>query len=558
MCLATAFAVACTGQISSRDKSGPPGSPGTGDPGGNAPGGGDPGAPGGSNPGGGLGRPSTPAPAAAPATGQRLTDRQFVNVVSDVFGVDVSNEIATMPLDPKIEGFRNAAAALLPSDLRIEGYATLASTIAGKVDWAGLLGKSGLCADFTDQCQHDFIATIGRRLFRRPLGDAQIARFGGIFVAVKAEGEPFAVAAGLAATALLQSPEFLYRLEKADKVDDFDVATRLAFLIWNSAPDDGLLDAAAKSQLATSAGLGTEVNRLLADPKAHRALRDYVDDWLDAERLLRTSRDTDRFPQFTGALAADMREEIHKLFERVVWQDDADLTDVLRADHTMVSPALAALYGLPAGSGMGFSDQSLAGNPNRQGLLTQPGILTLTSVGGAGSSIVDRGAFVLRNLLCIQIPEPPSNVPELPAAGKGLSERDRLAQHRSDPACGACHNQIDPLGLAFETYDAIGRYQTMDEVGNKLTGAGTLKVGNDDVAYSNMREFVAALSRSPALATCMVRKVAQYTFARPLGDADDKVITDLAAQFGAGSHRYKALLTAMTESAWTRTAGVSP
>ena len=148
-------------------------------------------------------------------------------------------------------------------------------------------------------------------------------------------------------------------------------------------------------------------------------------------------------------------------------------------------------------------------------------------------------------------------MPELPPAGKGLSERARLAQHRADPACGGCHNQIDPLGLAFETYDAIGRFQAMDEAGNKLTGAGTLKVGNDDVPYNNMREFVAALSRSPDLATCMVRKVAQYTFARPLGSADQPVVADLAGRFTEGKHRYKALLTALTESAWARTPGVT-
>jgi hypothetical protein len=510
-----------------------------------------PGAP--SGPGGG---PAMPAPAAAPASGQRLTDRQFVNITSDVFGVDVSTEIATLPLDPKVEGFRNAAVALLPSDLRIEGYSSLAAQVAGKIDWGKQLG--GGCAELTDKCQHDFVAGVGRRLFRRPLNDVQIARFSALFGVVKQQGDGFPVAAGLVANAMLQSPEFLYRLEKAGgKVDDFELATRLSFLIWNSAPDDALLDAAAGAQLGTAAAVHTQVTRMLADPRAHRALRDYVDDWLDAERLLRTSRDPDRFPQFTGALASEMRDEIHRLFEKVVWQDDADMTNVLRADRTMITPALAALYGVPAGMGTGLAEQNLAGNPNRQGLLSQPGILTLTSVGGAGSSIVDRGAFVLRNLLCIPIPEPPSNVPELPAAAKGLSERNRLAQHRSDPACGTCHNQIDPLGLAFETYDAIGRFQTMDESGNALTGAGTLKVGDQEVPYSNMREFVAALSRSPALASCMVRKVAQYAFARPLGSADDAVIKDLGARFTEGKGRYQALLTALTESAWARTAGVS-
>jgi hypothetical protein len=554
------IAGACTGQVAPSDRAGTP-------PSGDGNGGSTPPRPGDSTtpkPGDKGNEPVVPPPPAAPATGQRLTDRQYLNVLLDVLGVDASAETAALPLDPKHEGFRNAAVALLPSDLRVEGYATLASTIAGKVDWAKQLGQAGVCADFGDKCPRDFIASIGRRLFRRPLSDAQIGRFTGIFDAVKQEGDAFPVAAGLTVTAMLQSPEFLYRLEKGNgkqgesgKVDEYDLATRLSFLLWNSAPDEELLAAAGKGPL-TGAALHTQVDRMIADPRARRALRDYVDDWLDAERLLRTSRDTDLFPQFSGALASDMREEIHRLFDRVVWQDDADLvTGLLKAEKTMITPALASIYGLGGGQGDAASEMSLAGTPDRLGLLTQAGILTLTSVGGQGSSIVDRGVFLLRNLLCIHIPEPPSNVPELPAAAKGLSERDRLAQHRADAACGACHNLIDPLGLAFETYDGIGRFQGMDAAGNKLTGAGTLKVGDQEVAYTNVREFIGALAKSPDIAQCMVRKIAQYTLARPLETSDDGMVNALGKAFGEKGNRYKALLGLMSESAWARTTGVS-
>jgi hypothetical protein len=562
-----AIAPACVpGQIAMDGSSPSRPSPGSGsptDPGNNAPGETKPpgSAPGNTDKPG----PATPPPPAAPAVGQRMTDRQFLNVLLDVFGVDASADAAALPLDPKIEGFRNAAVALLPSDLRVEGYASLAGTVAGKIDWGKLMSGGGLCADFNDKCPRDFVASIGRRLFRRPLTDAQIARFTGIFAVVKQENDPFSVATGLVVTAMLQSPEFLYRLERGTgkqgedaKVDDYDVATRLSFLLWNSVPDEALLAAAGKNELS-GAGLKTQVDRMIGDARAHRALRDYVDDWLDAERLLRTSRDTDMFPQFTGALASEMREEIHRLFERVVWQDDADMiAGLLKAEKTQITPALAGIYGLSGGQGDAVSEMSLANQANRQGLLTQPGILTLTSVGGKGSSIVDRGVFLLRNLLCLHIPEPPSNVPELPPGSKGLSERDRLAEHRKDAACAACHNQIDPLGLAFETYDAIGRFQSEDEAGNKLTGAGTLSVGGKDVAYTNVREFIGALSQSPALAQCMVRKIAQYTLARPLEGTDDGMIEDLSKRFSERGNRYKALLGLMSESAWARTTGVTP
>lgn len=514
-------------------------------------------------------RPATggrqPGPAAAsasPATGQRLTDRQYLNIVADLFAIDASADALAMPLDPKLEGFRNAASSLLPSDVRIEGYAQLARVITGKVDWTALLARERLCAGATETCRRDFLTTVGRRLFRRPLGPGELARFTALFDAVAKEGDPFPVAAALVVSAMLQSPEFLYRLEKSGgPVDDFELATRLSFLLWNSSPDDALLDAAARSQLAAGPALRAQITRMLADPRARRALRDYVDDWLDADKLLRTSRDPALFPQFSGALAADMREEIHRLFERVVWQDDGDLVEVLRAERTMVTPALARLYGLPASpaaGAAGFTEQDLSRVPTRAGLLTQAGILTLTSVGGPGSSIVDRGVFVLRNFLCRPMPEPPNNVPELPPADAGKSERDLLAQHRADPACGACHNQFDPLGIALEAYDAIGAVQARDHAGNPLTGAGTLTVGDQEVPFTNVREFAAALSRSPELGGCLARKVVQYAFARPLADADEALLAELTAHFARGGHRYRGFLAALAEGAWTRSGGVSP
>jgi len=252
-----------------------------------------------------------------------------------------------------------------------------------------------------------------------------------------------------------------------------------------------------------------------------------------------------------------MREEIHRLFERVVWKDDADLVEVLRAEHTMVTPALARLYGLPAGTAAGFTEQDLSQVPTRAGLLTQAGILTLTSVGGPGSSIVDRGVFVLRNFLCRHVPEPPSNVPELPAADSGKSERDRLAQHRQDPACGSCHSQFDPLGLAFEAYDAIGALQTKDAAGNALTGAGTLTVGDKQVTFTNVRQFVAALTSTNEVGPCLARKVVQYAFARPLFQGDEPLVAELSGSFARGGNRYQGFLGALAGSSWMR-AGVTP
>jgi hypothetical protein len=232
--------------------------------------------------------------------------------------------------------------------------------------------------------------------------------------------------------------------------------------------------------------------------------------------------------------------------------------DVLRSEQTALTPALARLYGLPVPAAAGFAEQDLRSVPTRTGLLTQAGILTLTSVGGPGSSIVDRGVFVLRNFLCTPIPEPPNNVPELPAGDSGKSERDRLAEHRADPACAACHDQFDPLGIALEAYDAVGALQTRDAAGNALTGAGVLRVGDRQVPFANIREFVAALTSSADVGACLARKVVQYAFARPLDGADEPLVAALAARFGKSNHRYRAFLAGLAEEAWIRSPGVSP
>jgi len=525
-------AAACSGQISNMDNPGPPPASTPGVPSGPA----SPGA------------PAVPGGITSPATGQRMTDRQYLNVITDLFGVDAASIASQMPIDPKLEGFRNAGSVLLPSDLRIEGYANLADFVVGKIDWVKQLGADGVCADLGGKCQQDFLARMGRRLFRRPLTDEQVKRFAPIFDQVKTEGDDFATAASLTARAMLQSPEFIYRLERGGTHwDNYDLATRLSFLVWNSVPDDALLDSAVRADFAT-AGIDGQIDRMIHDPRAKRALRDYVDDWLDADKLLRTGRDNMMFPLFSAALASDMREEIHRLFERIVWTEDSDLLGLLTTDKTVVTPGLAKLYGLPAPAGTGFSEVSLAGNPNRQGLLTFGGVLTVTSVGSAGSSIVDRGVFVGRNLLCLNLPEPPSNVPMLPDETVGASERNRLAAHRVDPACGACHSQIDPLGIGFEQYDAIGNLQAKDAHGNALTGEGTVTVAGKELAFKNMREYVAAVSQSPDLQTCLVKKVVQYTLARPLEAKDDPLVKALAAKFSQDGRRYKSLLVAMAGS----------
>lgn len=482
-----------------------------------------------------------------PESGQRMTDRQFTNAVSDTFGIDVSKDLFLLPADSKIDGFQNTASGLGASAARTMGYLNLAQRVSDRVDWATYLSSSSLCSRLDGACPREVIDHFGRSLFRRNITDAEAERYLALFSLVHEEKQPFTDAVRLLVRAMLQAPEFLYRLEKAPggKLEATAVANRLALLLWNSVPDETLI-AAAESGALEGAGLRAQVERMLSDPKAKRALRDYVDDWLDVDRLMDVNRDPTVWKDFSPALALEMREEVHRLFERVAFTEDADLLEVFTTDKTSVTSALAKIYGAPAAAKSGFFDLDLAGDVNRIGLLTQPGILTATAVTGMGESIIDRGMFVIENLLCEELPAAPDDVPSVEPAGPGVTQRAQLLKHREDVACASCHAIIDPAGLALEKYDAFGYFRQTDAHGNTLDGTGEAYLGEQTVRFTNARQFVTALANSPELESCLAQKVLQYAFARPMGH--DPLVAPMAAEFVAGGRRYRDYLAAIAQS----------
>ncbi|MGF1466965.1 MAG: DUF1592 domain-containing protein [Sandaracinaceae bacterium] len=482
-----------------------------------------------------------------PGTGRRLTREEVFNSVDSALGVALDRDAFDLPADTRVPGgFRNGVAEQLMSPARVRAYDEIAASVADAVDAAALVADLAPCTDFREACENGLIDGLAVRVLRGPIPPAERSAFRPLFRVVEDEGDGFEAAARLLVRAMVMSPRFLYRLEDADGpggpdgtrvIDPFALATRLAFLVWNAAPDAELLDLAARGRLEDR--LEAETRRLLAHPRARRALRQFVEQWLYLDAL-----------RIDPALQDPMKEEVYRLVETVVWQEEGDLLRIFADTRAELPAELAAFYGLtPQGDGVASYD--LRERPDRSGVLTRAGVMAARTI-NPRSSMIDRGLFVLNDVFCRTVPPPEGEalreaieegmVPET----SGLSQRERFATQSEDPLCASCHGVFDPLGLPFETFGAFGEHLTDDEFGNPLTGAGEVQLGDLDLAYANAREFSEALAGSETVARCMVEKGLHHAYGRRLHPTlDAALIDEVHARFEAGGRSYQALLTAI-------------
>jgi hypothetical protein len=320
------------------------------------------------------------------------------------------------------------------------------------------------------------------RAFRRPVSDAQLERYLQFFDRALQNGDSFEDAVKLALTAVLTSPHFLYRNEFGPvdgeyRLDDYQVASRLSYFLWMSMPDDELFALAAAGRLHEPAVLSAQVDRMLADPKAHAMASAFMGQWLGFEALGRTIQpDEAKFPEFTPELCEAMKQETILAFESLL-RKDGSLLELLDGRETWLNERLARHYGIEGVQGPELRPVRLD-DPNRGGLLGMASILTVTS-GPNRTSPVMRGKWVLETLLGEKVPEPPANAGALdPEAGesRGKTLREELALHRRDASCATCHSKIDPIGFSLENFDAVGRFRA-EEAGRPVDNTGTLPSG---------------------------------------------------------------------------------
>ena len=326
---------------------------------------------------------------------RRLTVPEYIETVQSLTGVDIAREAReTLPPDIRADGFSNTAYNLTVDLKHIEAYSRLAGIIVGKMNVRQFAKRFSRKRGFTDDVMRDLVAKMGKWLLRAPLEEHEVAAFRGISTTVAAAGGTFEEALSLLVEAMLQSPRFLYRIENergdgtAWPVSEYELASRMSYIIWGAPPDTQLLEAAENGQLFEDDGLEAQLKRMLDDPRAAKRSAEFVHEWLNLGRLANMKPNPEKFPQWNADLANDMRAETIAFFDDVVWKQNRPLADLLNAKLTYATPRLARHYGLPVQGG-GLARYDLKSVPERGGLLTQGSVLT---IGGDEASMVTRGS----------------------------------------------------------------------------------------------------------------------------------------------------------------------
>ncbi len=395
-------------------------------------------------------------------------------------------------------------------------------------------------------CARQILSTLARRAYRRPVAETDLEPLLAFYAEGRRDGG-FDVGIERALRALLVSPDFLFRVVSDPpgsepgipyRLTDLELASRIAFFLWSSLPDDELLDEAAQGRLREPAQVERQVRRMLADPRSEALAKNFAGQWLRLRNISGALPSDVLFPDFGESLRKDFVRETELFFDSII-RDDRPITDLLTADHTFLNERLAKHYGVAGVYGSDFRRVTLA-DPNRRGLLGQGSILTVTSYPDR-TSPVGRGKWVLENVLGTPPPPPPPNVPELePAAETGtvLAMRERMEQHRANPVCASCHRVMDPLGLALENFDAVGRWRPTMPGGGVIDATGTMP---DGTAFDGPADLRGLLVTNPEqFATVVTEKLLTYALGRGVehydGPAVRRITRDAAAHdFGLAS-----------------------
>ncbi len=494
-----------------------------------------------------------PQPGRAPM--RRLSNYEYANGLKDLFSnvsgleATIDDAVAGFPPESESLGFRNSADLLTVGSLVAQKYLDAAEVIAAQAALASEILPCDPVSAGEAECATQFITTFGQRVYRRPLAPEEIAKFEDIYTQ-GSTGYTFQDGIEWVIFAMIQSPNFIHRVELgAANTGDYtqptpyEMAARLSFLIWQSLPDDELMTAAAAGELATPEQLQAQARRLLADPRAER-LFEYFEQWLDLDRISNLQRDATVFPGLPADLGGLLQGESHA-FVKALFDAGGSYEELMTAPYTYANDTLAAHYGLSGASG---SDFVKVDAPGRSGVLTQGGMLSHDKE--TRTSIVRRGLRVRTDLLCQIVPAPPPNVNvDLEGLGDNLSQSERLALHRQEPSCAGCHELMDPIGQAFESFDAVGRWRTVDELDRPLDTTAVISGTRDaDGTVASAAELGQKLALSQEARECYVLQNFRFFYGRDKTDADNCSMAQLYKAFDAGQHSLAELVVALTQT----------
>jgi Protein of unknown function (DUF1592)/Protein of unknown function (DUF1588)/Protein of unknown function (DUF1587)/Protein of unknown function (DUF1585)/Protein of unknown function (DUF1595)/Planctomycete cytochrome C len=413
----------------------------------------------------------------------------------------------------------------------------------------------------------EILTRFATRAYRRPATKDEVDRLVKLVEAAEKRGDKWEAGIQLALSAVLVSPKFLFRVELDDRpdsreahpIEEYQLASRLSYFLWSTMPDDELLALAAKKQLA--ANLDAQVKRMLKDPRSQALVDNFAMQWLQLRTLKNFTPDPKRFPSFDEPLRAAMLKETESFFGAII-REDRSILDLIDADFTFLNRRLAEHYGIADTNGnrRGQKPTKPEGNfflgdrfvrvtlqdGERGGLLTQASILAVTS-NPTRTSPVKRGRWVLEQMLGTPPPPPPPNVPPLEDAKRQLtgSLRQRMTQHRVDPACANCHARMDPIGFGFENYDAIGAFRTKDD-GFPVDPSGTLPDGKSFKGPGELKQILKG--KKELFSRCLSEKMLTYALGRGVEYYDRSTVEGINEALAKNDYRFSVLVTEIVKS----------
>ncbi|HYJ09953.1 MAG TPA: DUF1592 domain-containing protein [Polyangiaceae bacterium] len=487
---------------------------------------------------------------AAPASAEfaplaRLTRREYVRTLKDLLGVDFP--IANLQPDG-IAGLFFANVATAVSETQVDEYRVAAEQLA-EAATADPAALAGCAPDTGETCARSFIESFGRRAFRRPLTTEEQQAYLEIY-RVGSARDGFRGGVRLVVTGFLQSPWFLYRVEQSPrsaasvaKLNGFEVAARLSYLITASTPDPVLLDAAASGVLDTEAGVSQQVERLLASPAAASALGSFHEQWLKVSNVADLEKDATLFPEWNDELKLAIQAETTHFISHVLGQGDGKFASLLTAPFSVIDPVLAPVYGVSPPAAVGRVDFAPG---ERSGLLTQAAFLAVKAH-ERQTSPVRRGIALLQSLACISLPPPPPTVnADEPEITPGATTRERFANHSSNPTCASCHAKIDPAGFVLESYDAIGRYRTTENDAPIDTAVTMVDIAADiDGQYPHAGALLDKLAQSQTAGDCYSTQWFRYALKRDPVGRDACTLQRMLGAFDASQGSIRDLVRAV-------------
>jgi hypothetical protein len=494
-----------------------------------------------------------PRPGASPI--RRMTRFEYDATVRDLLG-DTTSPAAGFGAEEEALGFNNNAANLVTSSALAEKYMVAAEGISERATEP--LSRVVSCDARTigvDACAREFIRDFGRRAFRRPLTSDEETMFFDLFTVGRIDSG-FRSGIQLVIQAALQSPAFLYRVEigiaaaageEVVRLDAWEMASRLSYLLWGSMPDEELFDAAESGALDTREAIAAQARRMLQDPKARAAVNNFHQQWLDYERIAGVGKSAQFYPEYTPDIGELMRTEAEAFVEHAVFDEGGDLATLLTAPRSFMNDDLAAFYGVEGPGTESFAEVAL--DPGqRAGVLTLGALLTINAHSNQ-TSPVHRGKLVREQLFCqTMAPPPPEVMITVPEPGAGTTARERFAQHSEDPGCSGCHTLMDPIGFGFERYDGVGRFRSTDENGAAIDASGSLTATDVDGAFVGAVELARMLAESEVVEDCYVTQWFRYAYGRGESTDDACTLGGLQAELRAHDGSIQELLVALTQT----------